>query len=197
MTDSWKICDSYELRKITRLEIQPHLDFWRDKVFGDSLILFPEYSESERAALRSLRSHMGSPLELSYGVFLGDDLVGWHIGEQQSGGEFYMRNSAIIPQHQRKGLYSAMLQVVIKDLLALGFQVISSRHNTTNNAVIIPKLKQGFVITALETTDIFGTLVHLKYFANERRKKTLDFRVGQYLPDDLLLTELNKKSEAK
>lgn len=41
----------------------------------------------------------------------------------------------------------------------LGFQVIYSRHVTTNSAIIIPKLKAGFVISAMELSDKFGVSV--------------------------------------
>ncbi len=69
-----------------------------------------------------------------------------------------LRNSAFLPEHRGKGLYSAMLRSVKDYVLGLGFQEISSRHNTTNNAVIVPKLKQGFTIPSLEVSGIFGTM---------------------------------------
>jgi hypothetical protein len=186
----WNISDGYELRLLSAEEMAPFLKEWQEKMFSDGVILFPEYSESEKASIQRLRSHMGSPLELCFGLFQGETFVGWHVGNQRSFLEFYMRNSAILPEYRGKGLYSAMLRVVVQHLLELGFQEISSRHNCTNNAVIVPKLKQGFVITALEVTDLFGTLVQLKYFANERRRAVLDFRVGQARPDACLLQSL-------
>jgi hypothetical protein len=72
---------------------------------------------------------------------------------------------------------------VLERVKAQGFQIVLSRHTTTNNSVIIPKLKAGFVITALEVSDRFGTLVHLSYFFNETRKRIMEFRSGDLKPD--------------
>ena len=76
------------------------------------------------------------------------------------------------------------LQVVMQK----GFQKIWSRHNYTNNEVIIPMLKRGFKITGTELTDTFGALVHLTYFPSPLRQKVLEFRAGMLKPD----AELNK-----
>jgi hypothetical protein len=61
--------------------------------------------------------------------------------------------------------------------------------------VIVPKLKAGFVISGFEVSDIFGILIHLTYYFNEIRRKVIDFRVGQLVPDEQIrqLLGLNKK----
>ena len=59
------------------------------------------------------------------------------------------------------------------------FKEIFSRHNATNNPVIIPKLKMGFIISGLEVSDTFGTLLQVKYYTNEKRRDIMDFRTGQ------------------
>jgi hypothetical protein len=64
-----------------------------------------------------------------------------------------------------------------------GFQVIRSSHQATNNAVIIPKLTFGFIIAGMEICDQYGTLVHLDYFTNERRRRVMDFRCGLARPE--------------
>ena len=101
-----------------------------------------------------------------------------------------MRNSAILPEHRRKGLYTALMCEVLDCIEKLGFQIALSRHTTTNNSIIIPKLKAGFVITSLEVSDRFGTLVHLSYFFNEQRKKVMKFRSGDLRPDTTLKAAL-------
>jgi len=72
---------------------------------------------------------------------------------------------------------------MVQEVTQLGFQRIYSRHRATNNAVLIPKLKAGFVLTSLEVSDAFGTMVHLTYFSHPLRRKILDYRVGQIQPD--------------
>lgn len=99
-----------------------------------------------------------------------------------------MRNSAILPEHRRKGLYSALLNETLLRVQENGFQRIYSRHIATNNSVIMPKLKHGFTITALEVTDLFGVLVHLTYLPKELRRKVMVYRVGDAKPDDELKT---------
>jgi len=61
---------------------------------------------------------------------------------------------------------------------------VTSRHNATNNSVLIPKLKENFIISKMELDDIFGVLIHLHYYANTTRRKIMDYRSGQLKPDD-------------
>lgn len=175
---SWQLQDGYELRLLDESTGQPLISEWLPKVFGENGRIMPVYSNAEKAAIERLRLHTGDPLILRFGLFIGDQFAGWHVGDQVNTTEFYMRNSAILPEHRNQGLYSAMLKCVKEYVLALGFQVITSRHLATNNAVIIPKLKQGFVMTGMELSDVFGTLVCLRYFANENRRSVLDYRCG-------------------
>ena len=79
---------------------------------------------------------------------------------------------------------------VLSRVQKLGFQIVFSRHTTTNNSIIIPKLKAGFIITALEVSDRFGTLVHLSYFFNEKRNRIMKFRSGDLKPDHEIKTAL-------
>jgi L-amino acid N-acyltransferase YncA len=187
METSWDLGQGYSLRLGSREEIWPHIEPLMTTVFGGHHAIWPQYSDEEKEATRRLRQHMGSPLTLYFGLFHGEQIVGWHIGDQHNAARFYMRNSAIVPEHRRRGLYSAMLKAVVAHLLELGFQNILSRHNATNNAVIIPKLKAGFVMTGLEISDVFGTLVHLEYFANPQRRKAIDYRCGLIAPDEEIL----------
>jgi hypothetical protein len=133
-----------------------------------------------------LTKNMGQPYRLKLGVFLKDEFAGWSFGDQQSGESYYMRNSAVLETHRKKGLYSELLKANIEIFTAKGFQVIYSAHIATNNAILIPKLKAGFVITSLEIEERFGTRVRLSYFTSQLRKKIVDFRVGFSRPDEEL-----------
>src|SRR4051812_27592214 len=68
---------------------------------------------------------------------------------------------------------TALMHEALRHAKAAGFQMVLSRHTTTNNSIIIPKLKAGFVITAMEVSDRFGTMVHLNYFFNKTRAKIM------------------------
>lgn len=73
---------------------------------------------------------------------------------------------------------------ILETVRQQGFQTVYSRHVATNNRVIIPKLRAGFLITGVELTDMVGLLVRLTYFFSPLRRKALDFRAGQLRPDD-------------
>ena len=110
--------------------------------------------------------------------------MGWHYGFQETPTRFYMCNSAILPNHRRKGLYQQLMTQAIEMITGKGFQEIYSRHKATNNAVIIPKLKAGFIITSLQVEDVLGALIHLTYYPKKIREKILAFRVGHIRADD-------------
>ena len=109
--------------------------------------------------------------------------ISWSWGYQESAFRFYMCNSAVFSEFRRKGLYTRLLNEMVARATRLGFQEIYSRHIITNNAVIIPKLKEGFIISSMEISDSFGTTVNLSYYPKKLRKKILDYRAGQIKPD--------------
>jgi hypothetical protein len=168
----------------------------REVVFDNIHSLFPkEYlSEQELDKCNNLHSSLYKDIYyLSLGLFDKDDnFVGWSVGSQQSAGIYYMGNSAVLEGHRRKGLYTAMLKASVEILKEKGFQIIFSRHNVTNNHVIIPKLKAGFIISSIEVDDVFGTLVHLRYYPNKTRRKVMDYRCGHEKPDEELKKLFNK-----
>jgi GNAT superfamily N-acetyltransferase len=168
-------------------EFGPLMEKHGKGIFDDAAFMYRPralYSEEARDRSRALASHLGQPLRINLAIFKDDgEFVGWSFGFQENAETFYMCNSAILPEHRRKGLYRALLTQMVDRALKQGFQRIYSRHIATNNAVIIPKLQAGFVITALELSDVFGTLVHLTYLAHSARRKVLNFRAGIERPD--------------
>jgi len=179
------IMDGVEMRSMPADEFIPLFWKFRPVVFSNqpSVDVRMLFSDAEKAGLDELNSMMGSPLQLNLGIFRGSEFIGWHSGHQKSREEFYMMNTAIFPEFQGMGIYTAMLKIIPEVLTQAGFQVISSKHSATNNRVIIPKLKAGFVISGLEISDRYGTLVRLEYFTNPKRRELMDFRSGQALPD--------------
>ena len=134
-----------------------------------------------------LGQRLGTPYKLYLGAFDGNDqFVGWSWGLQESATTYYMVNSAVLENYRRKGLYTLLLNRSVEVLSEKGFQLIYSRHNATNNAVIIPKLKAGFIISKMELDDKFGVLVHLHYYTNPERRRIMDYRAGQIRPDERL-----------
>ncbi len=175
----------YRYEVMTRDALQPFLERYREVVFSDyHLGAHYAHSELEQAAISTLAENLSGRFTLGFGLFQGDTFVGWHLGQQVMAGKFGMTSTGILKEHRRRGLYSALIPVVLRAVQKEGFQIVYSRHNLTNNAVIIPKLKAGFVISGFEVDDRHGTLVQLSYYFNPLRRKVLDVRVGQSAPDD-------------
>ena len=148
-------------------------------------------STAEMDAMKRLQKNMGNPFRINLGLFREDELVGWSYGWQEDRETYYMTNSAVLPEHRRKGLYTALLQETIQIAREEGFQILYSRHTATNNSVIIPKLKAGFVISSMEISDVFGTLILLRYYCNPKRRALMDFRSGEEPPTPEVLEMLN------
>lgn len=174
---------------IQELDSAPFWELVENKkkyIFRDNLILGRRslYSEKEGENLKALSEGVKRSYFYHAVIWHEQEVVGWTFGYQDSPDSFYMVNSAIMPEHRGRRLYSTLLRVTLEKLLKKGFQRIWSRHTATNSEIIIPKMKQGFQITGSELSDIFGSLIHLTYFSNALRKKVLAFRSGQMRPDD-------------
>lgn len=166
-------------------------DFWKKvenkmkNIFSNDLIFEARkhLSDIEKENLNRLGKNL-TEVDCHYSILtFNNDVVGWTWGRQDSFESYYMVNSGILPDHRGRGLYSKMLDITLKKLSKKGYQKIWSRHNMTNNEIIIPKLKAGFFISGTELSDAFGTLVCLTYYTNPLRRKMLDFRSGHRRPD--------------
>ena len=185
---SKKLSNGYEIREMPDIDFWPLIEKHHLHVFQDTIQFnWRDFANKEDLEKTSeLTKNMGQPYRLKLAVFLNDEFAGWCFGDQQTGESYYMRNSAVLEKHRKKGLYSELLKANIEILTAKGFQVIYSAHIATNNAILIPKLKAGFVITSLEIEERFGTRIKLSYFTSQLRKKVVDYRVGFIRPDEEL-----------
>jgi len=181
-----QLIGDYRYEVLSPEAFRPLFAQYRPVVFAGTSSFNPRdiYSEAEVRALEALRANVAGAHRLQLGIFYRDQFVGWHFGHQLEPDRFYMTNTGILEAHRRRGVYTALLPVILDQLAQKGFQIVFSRHTLTNNAVIIPKLKAGFVISGFEVDDRFGTLVQLSYYFNPLRRKLLDVRVGQRRPDD-------------
>jgi hypothetical protein len=176
---------NYTVKVLDNAEFFPLFHHYRPLVFQNTLDFHVQeaLSTEEQAAIARLRERMGTPFRLNLGIFHHQEFIGWSFGVQESAERYYMVNTGMLPQHQHRGLYSALLPRILDIVKEEGFQSVYSRHVATNNQILIPKLKAGFIITGFELSDVFGILVHLSYFFNPLRRKVLDVRVGQARPD--------------
>ncbi len=148
-------------------------------------------TNKEKISRSELAKNIVPSYQLRLDILKDSKKIGWFYGEQKDSETFQMIQTAIFQEHQNKGIYKALLPIILEILKEKGFQKVFSRHKATNNQVIIPKLRQGFMITAFEVIDIFGVLIHLTYYFNENRQKLINYRVGQLKPDALLKEALS------
>ncbi|WP_309571263.1 GNAT family N-acetyltransferase [Deinococcus sp.] len=85
----------------------------------------------------------------SWGIFSGDDQIGWQFSHQTDERTVSMADTGILPAHQGRGVYTRLLPHVLDAFQAAGYTLVSSHHRATNNRVIIPKLRAGFLVQGL------------------------------------------------
>ena len=178
--------NGYRIEEMQPKEFFPLFGKLYPSLFGADHTFFPDdfFSEAEKKHVATLRARLGDLFSLHLGLYSPEnEFVGFSFGHQETEETFYMAASAVLPEHQNKGLYSALVKYILEKTKQAGFQKIYGTHCATNNAVLIAKLKLGFVFSKLELSDMFGTILHLQYFMNPLRRKVMDYRSGLKIPD--------------
>jgi len=161
---------------------EPSFSALKRQVYADILMPSAELTAvlREEAQQRQDANHAHSPM-VRFGAYAGAELVGWTAGWMERGGIFYMANSGVVGGHRRQGLYTALLGAIREHAISLGAVILRSQHSVTNNAVIIAKLKNGFVIGGLSQSAEMGTLVELVCHLGESRRRLFRQRVLPYV----------------
>lgn len=107
----------------------------------------------------------------------GDEVVGCYWGMQESYARYYMIATMIRASHRGRGVYAAFLARLVAIAKEMGFREIYSRHHPDNNAILVPKLKAGFIISSFEITHNFGLLVHLRYPIADALREVYAYRI--------------------
>ena len=154
-------------------------------IFGDAArrayfdaLVGPEAVARQTALIESLPA----PSRLRVGAFDGERLVGASSGWFE-GPNFYIGMSAVEPAYRRQGLYTGLLRTVEQAVRLRGGALIHSHHVATNNAVLIAKLKLGYVICGVDFVESMGLLVHLTLHLDPERKALFTTRTGTLRPD--------------
>jgi GNAT superfamily N-acetyltransferase len=146
------------------------------------------FTEDEKVALRKLNKEYSDNLTLCIKITNNEGaFVGWCYGDQYDRLTFTMHSSFIHPDFRRKGIYAYLLDFVIEWSQQKGFVKVISNHSTTNNAIIIPKLKKGFVIAGLNMDDRFGMTVNLSYYINKNLETANKYRANSKLENSKVL----------
>ena len=100
--------------RITTVDLfdEPQFTELSESIFPNAARTSARFRDLEHEELpgRKRVKEMHSHLMLRVGAFYGDDLVGWTVGWFEREGAFYMANSAVLPGHRRKGIYTALVQ---------------------------------------------------------------------------------------
>ncbi|MDD0854318.1 GNAT family N-acetyltransferase [Halobacteriovorax sp. GB3] len=140
------------------------------------------YSEEEKERYRSIKPDFKDEAFLYFIVKRDDVVVARSFSNQISIDTIMMCMSYVKKDFRGRGLYKLMLQETIERAKDIGYRKIQSYHNTTNNDIIIPKLKAGFVFTGMKINAGYGTLAELTYFFNKDERDAVDFRTGYRRP---------------
>ncbi len=99
------------------------------------------------------------------------EAIGWSYGEMLDYETFFMTSTGILPEYRRRGIYTAFLKRLLSYLAALGYERVTSNHQTNNAPVIIAKLKAGFVILGVNLDERWGAQVELACFFHDDRRR--------------------------
>lgn len=153
----------YEIRAVPEAELRAFVKEAFDKVFPASeergAFVMPEDRRESKKPLGELYR------KLHHEFFLVFDPagrpVGWNMSEAEDVLTFYLRNTGLLPEHRRKGIYTDLSARLEEYLHELGYERLTSHHQATNREVLIRKLKDGFVIAGFELTERWGALVKM------------------------------------
>jgi GNAT superfamily N-acetyltransferase len=151
-------------------------DSWPPEVYFDFESLQSQGAAAGAARLRDSRGVRA--LRGQWRALDGDRQVALFSGGQRDDTTWLMTHAQVHPDERGKGIYSAIVRLIIDYTAELGFQQIVSSHSPSNNAVIVPKLRAGFLISAVEVDAAHGTSIILTYFHDPAQRAAFAFRAG-------------------
>ncbi|MBU3679588.1 MAG: GNAT family N-acetyltransferase [Candidatus Kapabacteria bacterium] len=173
--------NGYTLRDMTAEEfhaayVAKHAEYFKTSLIVD---VTSHLSDEERQLAQVRSEAFPKAWRMQWALEHDGVLIGWTFGYQVDHETLYMCNTAIDAAHRGKGLYTRILAHVLEHAQALGFQLVTSKHYASNNAVLVPKLKSGFIITSLALDDKYGLMVHLTKYMDPEREANAIRRIGE------------------
>lgn len=138
----------------------------------------PQLAEAiaEEAAARPAGAERELPAPFGLVAYRGDVLVGWTQGYRQGRSDFCMLNSGVAASARRSGVYTALVEAVLVHAASQGYARVNSRHAASNTAVLIAKMRLGFLVSGFEYSEVYGPLVQLSHFVGEARRRLYQAR---------------------
>ena len=111
-------------------------------------------------------------------IYKDSKVMGWLTGEMLDEETFYIRNSAVLPQFQNRGVGGLLLEHTVEFLTHLGYERVTSCHRPENRSVIKLMLSRNFMISGVEQDDRFGFQILTLFLANSDRRARARCRLG-------------------
>jgi GNAT superfamily N-acetyltransferase len=178
------LAEGVQIRSVDAASWHTTIDaMWTGTMDRPGLDLEPLHSAEERAAIADLDATISPRMEHRLLFEAGGEVVGGYWGQQETWGRYYMTVSVFRPEWRGRGLYSALLPRVVAAAAAAGFREVYSRHRADNNAILVPKLRAGFVIAAFEVAPRWGLTVHLRRYLVDGLTLAHGYRIdGGHVP---------------
>ncbi|MFN4985131.1 MAG: GNAT family N-acetyltransferase [Ignavibacteria bacterium] len=173
--------NNYRLREMSVEEFRDAYHSKQQEYFTASLIIdvTSHLSCEEQTLAQNRQSAFPTVWRMQWALEHNGEVVGWTYSYQHDHETLYMCNTAIAQEHRSKGLYKQVLQHVLSKAKAEGFQLVTSKHYASNNAIIVPKLKAGFIITGMSLDEKYGLMVHLTKYLYPQRESIAVHRIGE------------------
>jgi len=183
---SRRAADAIDVRRVDEFD-QDAIRAITEPIFGD--VARRAYLESlvdpaQLSQTLALIEALPKPQRIRVGAFQGERLVGFTTGwfESVGGGRFYIGSSAVQAEHRRGGVYTRLLTELHRAVRECGGTAVTSQHVATNQAVLIAKLKLGYVIAGTEYVEAMGLLVRLVLHLEASRAALFRERTGMLVP---------------
>lgn len=175
---STPLADGVSIRHVSEADWHASVDpMWSSTLDRPGLELGPLFTPDQTAAIRDLDGIVGDRLQHRMLFDAGGETIGGYWGQQETFGRYYMTVSVFRPEWRGKHLYRALLERVTAAVRDSGFREMYSRHRADNNAILVPKLKAGWLVAGFEITPRWGLTIHLRKYLIEAMTLAFEHRI--------------------
>jgi hypothetical protein len=172
------------IRHVAEAEWHSAIDaMWAGTLARPGLELTPLFRADEAEGFRNLDAIVGDRLHHRMLFEAEGATIGGYWGQQETFGRYYMTVSVFRPEWRGRGLYTALLGRVVAATTEAGFREMYSRHRADNNAILVPKLRAGWLIAGFEVAPRWGLTVHLRKYLVDALTLVHEHRIdGAHVP---------------
>lgn len=153
-------------------EAQPFVEEHYGTIFGALDQRIPFFAEPMSEAKR----RFGAEMDVFLFRHLGRS-IGVLMSHPSDWSTYYMRTSAFLPDYRRSRLASRFMDLFWAPLAAAGIARVECDASPANIPVNKLFLSQGFVVTSVQASDRWGTLLRYTKFLNEDAERAFAGRL--------------------